>query len=81
MGILLGGVCGESAEGLVEVAAIPSGTDRHQREPARIARGIGPRGGADETAHLRQGVVEDVRQAVAVLDQVLDGVEPAPCAP
>lgn len=81
MGILLGSLCGESVEGLVEVAAIPSGADRHQREPARIARGIGPRGGADETAHLRQGVVEDVRQAVAVLDQVLDGVEPAPCAP
>ena len=81
MEILLGGVCGESVEGLIEVAGVTAGADRHQREPARIARGIGPRGGADETAHLRQGVVEDVRQAVAVLDQVLDGVEPAPCAP
>ena len=81
MEILLGGVCGESVERPIEVMGVTAGADRHQREPARIARGIGPRGGADETAHLRQGVVEDVRQAVAVLDQVLDGVEPAPCAP
>lgn len=35
------------------------------------------RRGGHEAAHLRQGVVEDVGQAVAVLNQVLDGVEPA----
>jgi len=81
MGILRGGLRGESVERPIEVMGVTAGADRHQGEPARIARGIGPRGGADETAHLRQGVVEDVRQAVAVLDQVLDGVEPAPCAP
>jgi hypothetical protein len=35
---------------------------------------------SDEAAHLRQRVVEDVGQPVAVLDQVLDGVEPATAA-
>ena len=64
-------------EGLVEVAAVAARADGNQREQVRIARSIGAHGGGAEATHLRQRVVEDVGQAVAVGDQVLDGVEPA----
>ena len=67
----------EPVEGLVEVTRIAACADGDQREQPRIARSVLPRGGGGEAAHLRQGVVEDVGQTVAVLDQVLDGVEPA----
>jgi hypothetical protein len=67
----------EPVEGLVEVTGVAACADGDQREQPRIARGVLPRGGGSEAAHLRQGVVEDVRQPVAVGDQVLDGVEPA----
>ncbi len=38
----------------------------------RVACRVGAHGRGTEAAHLRQGVVEDVRQPVAVGDQVLD---------
>ena len=67
----------QPVEGLVEVMRIAACADGDQREQPGIARRVHPRGGGGEAAHLRQGVVENVRQAVTVIDQVLDGVKPA----
>jgi hypothetical protein len=58
----------EPVEGLVEVTRIAARADGDQREQPRIACRVLPHGGGSEAAHLRQGVVKDVRQAVAVLD-------------
>ena len=56
------------------IARVPMAiTDSNRASRAASVRAVA----GDEAAHLRQGVVEDVGQAVAVLDQVLDGVEPA----
>lgn len=68
---------GEPIKGLVEVAGIATGADGYEREQSSITSRVGACCGSDETAHLCQGVVEDVGQPVAALDQVLDGVEPA----
>ena len=68
---------GEPVEGLVEMAGIATRADGDERQQPRIAGCVGARHGGNEATHLRQGVVEDVGQTVAVLDQVLDGVKPA----
>lgn len=39
-------------------------------------KSIQPHGGVQKSAHLRQGVVQNVWQAVAPSDQALGGVEP-----
>ena len=59
------------------MAGIAARAHRDERQQPRIAGRVAARGGRDEAADLRQGVVEDVGQAVPVFDQVLDGVEPA----
>jgi hypothetical protein len=58
----------EPVEGLVEVTRVAACANGDQREQPGIARRVLPRGGGGEAAHLRQGVVEDVRQPVAVGD-------------
>jgi hypothetical protein len=68
---------GQSVEGLVEVAAIAAGAQGDQRQQARVVRGLKPADRRQEAAHLRQGVVVDVAESVAVANQGLGGVEPA----
>ena len=59
------------------MAGIAARADGNHGQQPCIAGRIGARRRCDEAAHLRQRVVEDVWQAVAVLDQVLDCFEPA----
>ena len=73
---MVSGPMGELVEGLVEMAGVAARADGDERQQPRIAGRVGACGGGHEAAHLRQGVVEDVGQAVPVFDQVLDGVEP-----
>ena len=68
---------GQPVEGLFDVAAIAAGTECDQRQQPSVMRGLEPADRRQETAHLRQGVVVDVAEAVAVADQGLGGVEPA----
>ena len=70
----------EPVEGLVEMAGIATRADGDQGEQPCVAGGVLARRGGHKAAHLRQGVVEDVRQPVAVGDQMLDGVEPVAAA-
>jgi len=56
------------AQGLVKAAGVAARADGNEREQPRIARGVFAHGGSREAAQLRQGVVEDVGQPVAVGD-------------
>ena len=67
----------KSVEGLVEMAGVTARRRRYQGQQARALQRIAAHRGRHKAAQLRQGVVEDVRQAVPVIDQVLDGVKPA----
>jgi hypothetical protein len=72
----VGGFVGESVEGLVEVAGIAARADGdHGQQPCIAGRICAP--WLRRSRAPAPGVVEDVRQAVAVGDQVLDGIEPA----
>src|SRR5579884_2633318 len=68
-------VC-QAVEGLVELARVAAGADSDQRQQSGVPCGVGPGRGRHEAAQLRQRVVEDVGQSVAVVDQVLGDVEP-----
>ena len=67
----------QSVQGLVKLAGLATRADRNQRQQPRITRRIAPAGRRHECAQLPEGIAEDVGQPVAVLDQMLDGVDPA----
>ena len=66
----------ESVQGLVEVFGVTPACDRDQGQQTRVCGRLLPVDGIGEAARLRQGVVKNVGQTVAVGDQALDGIEP-----
>jgi hypothetical protein len=71
------GLVTESVEGLVELSAIAARANRDQRQKPGVLRSVKTDRRIHEGPHLGQRVVQDVGQAVTVLDQVLDSVDPA----
>jgi hypothetical protein len=65
---MVSGPMGELVEGLVQMAGIAARANGDERQQPRIAGRVASRRGGHEAAHLRQGVVEDVGQAVPVFD-------------
>lgn len=59
---------GQSVEGLVQLAGVTPGADGDHREKTGLVGRLGARDCVQETAHLTQGVVEDVGKPVAVTD-------------
>ena len=66
----------ESVQGLVEVFGVTPACDRDQGKQTRVCGRLLPVDSIEKTARLRQGVVKNVRQTVAMGDQALDGIEP-----
>ena len=67
----------QSVEGFIDLLWVPSRGQRHQTQPTRILLSLLAFNSRNKGIHLREGVVEDVWPAMSVLDQGLDGVEPA----
>ncbi len=66
----------ELVERALKVVRVTPRADGDHRQQPSVARCLRTHDGIQETAHLGQGVVEDLGQAVTVVDQPLDGVEP-----
>ncbi len=67
---------GQALKRLIEVFGVAPATNGNQRQKLGIARTVHPHACCCKTLQLRQRVVQDVWQSVAVLDQTLGEVEP-----
>jgi hypothetical protein len=66
----------QTVQGFVEVLGIAPGANCYEGQQPRINRAVLAVDGVQEAMQLRQGVVQDVAQAVPVGNQPLGGVEP-----
>ena len=66
----------KSIQGLVQVFDVTPAANSHQGQQPCVMKSIQSHGGVQKAAHLRQCVVQNVRQPVAASDQALGGVEP-----
>ena len=69
----------QSVQGLVEVFCITPGAHCDEGQQSSIVFPVLSIDGVQKALQLRQGVVQDVGEMMAVGDQPLDGVEPEAC--
>lgn len=69
----------QTVQGFVEVFGIASGPNCYQGQQPSINRAVLAVDGVQEAMQLRQGVVQDVAQAVPIGNQSLGGVKPVAC--
>ena len=68
--------CAQALKSLIEVFGVAPAANGNQGQELGITRAVQARAGSSKTFQLRQRVVQDVGQPVAVPDQALGKVEP-----
>jgi len=69
----------QAVQGLVKVFGITPGAHCNEGQQPRVSCAVLTVDGVQKALQLRQGVVQDVGEMMAVGDQPLDGVEPEAC--